>query len=85
MWPAADEFNCRCSRVLFLINMQTAYVSPPFGYNIFYMRTVAPPEVKVIDIYMSVWPYVILMGIGLVLCMIFPELITWLPSKLMSN
>ena len=71
--------------VLWLINMQMAYVSPPFGYNIFYMRTVAPPEISVTDIYMSVWPYVVIMGIGLALCMIFPQIILWLPQVVLPK
>jgi tripartite ATP-independent transporter DctM subunit len=71
--------------VLFLINMQMAFVSPPFGYNIFYMKSVAPPEVKIEDIYMSVWPFMILMGIALALCMIFPQIILYLPEKLFAQ
>ena len=71
--------------VLFLVNQQMAYVSPPFGYNIFYMKSVAPPEVKIEDIYMSVWPFIILMAVGLALCMAFPQIILWLPEKVLGN
>jgi len=66
--------------VLFFINMQMAYLTPPFGYNLFYMKSVAPPGVTMVDIYKSAWPFVVLQGIGLALCMRFPQIILWLPT-----
>jgi len=66
--------------VLFIINMQMAYLTPPFGFVLFYMRGVAPPGVSMGDIYRSIWPFVLLQTIGLVITMIFPQIILWLPS-----
>jgi len=73
-------FNPLWFGVLFLVNMQVAYVTPPFGFNLFYLRGVAPEELTMLDIYKSVWPFVILMLIGLALVMIFPQIILWLPE-----
>jgi tripartite ATP-independent transporter DctM subunit len=66
--------------ILFVINMEIGYLTPPFGFNLFYMKAVAPPEVSMMDIYKSALPFVGLMLLGLILCMIFPSIITWLPS-----
>lgn len=66
--------------ILFVINMEIAYLTPPFGFNLFYMKAVVPPGVTMWDIYKSALPFVLLMISGLILCMIFPGIITWLPS-----
>lgn len=66
--------------LLFVINMELAYLTPPFGFNLFYMKAVVPPDVNMLDIYKSTTPFVLLMVLGLILCMIFPGIITWLPS-----
>jgi TRAP-type mannitol/chloroaromatic compound transport system permease large subunit len=66
--------------ILFVINMEIGYLTPPFGFNLFYMKAVAPPSVNMMDIYRSALPFVGLMVLGLILCMIFPGIITWLPS-----
>lgn len=66
--------------ILFVINMEIAYLTPPFGFNLFYMKAVVPPGVTMMDIYKSAIPFVVLMILGLALCMIFPGIITWLPS-----
>ncbi len=65
--------------VLYLVNMQMSFLSPPFGYALFYLRGVAPPEIPMSDIFRSALPFLALQLLGLVLCMVFPELITWLP------
>jgi tripartite ATP-independent transporter DctM subunit len=70
--------------ILFVINMEIGYLTPPFGFNLFYMKAVAPPEVNMMDIYKSAMPFVGLMVLGLVICMIFPSIITWLPSMMRS-
>ncbi len=67
--------------VLYTITCQIAYLTPPFGYNLFLMRAFAPPEITMGDIYSSVWPFVVVMTIGLGLIMAFPELALWLPNK----
>ena len=66
--------------ILFVINMELAFLTPPFGFNLFYMKAVVPPGVTMMDIYRSATPFVLLMILGLALCMIFPGIITWLPS-----
>ncbi len=68
--------------VLYTITCQIAYMTPPFGYNLFLMRAMAPSEITLIDIYRSIIPFVLVMCLGLSLVMIFPELATWLPSLL---
>ncbi|MBO6862963.1 MAG: TRAP transporter large permease subunit [Alphaproteobacteria bacterium] len=65
--------------VLYLVNMQMSFLSPPFGYALFYLRGVAPPEIPMSDIFKSALPFLALQILGLVLCMMFPGLITWLP------
>lgn len=71
--------------VLFIVNMQVAYLTPPFGFNLFYLKGVAPKELTMLDIYKSVWPFVILQLIGLALVMIFPQIILWLPSMMIGG
>lgn len=66
--------------ILFLVNAQMDYITPPFGYTLFYLKGVAPPEVTMGDIYRSAVPFVLLQALGLALCMIFPELVLWLPN-----
>lgn len=63
-----------------IVVMQTSFLTPPFAYSIFYLKSVAPPEVQTIDIYRGVWPFIVLQVIGIALCAIFPQIITWLPS-----
>ncbi len=66
--------------VLYLVNMQMSFLSPPFGYALFYLRGVAPPEIPMGRIFLAAIPFLIIQLIGLVLCMVFPEIITWLPG-----
>ena len=66
--------------VLYTITCQIAYMTPPFGYNLFLMRAMAPPEVSLRDIYVSIIPFVLVMMLGLALVMIFPQIALWLPG-----
>lgn len=66
--------------VLYLVNMQMSFLSPPFGYALFYLRGVAPDHIPMTDIFKSALPFLALQIFGLVLCMVFPEIITWLPN-----
>lgn len=66
--------------VLYTITCQMAYMTPPFGYNLFLMRAMAPPEVSLGDIYRSVTPFVAIMALTLVLVMIYPQIALWLPQ-----
>jgi tripartite ATP-independent transporter DctM subunit len=66
--------------VLYTITCQIAYMTPPFGYNLFLMRAMAPPEITLGDIYRSILPFVLVMTLGLALVMIFPQMALWLPE-----
>jgi len=66
--------------ILYTITCQVAYMTPPFGYNLFLMRAMAPPEVTIHDIYRSIIPFVMVMILGLVLVMAFPAIAMWLPN-----
>lgn len=69
--------------VLYTITCQIAYLTPPFGYNLFLMRALAPPEFTLTLIYRSVFPFVLVMLVTLILVMIFPQIALWLPEKLL--
>lgn len=71
--------------VLFIISMQTAYLTPPFGYNLFYMRSVAPPSITIYDLYKAVIPFIILQVIGLALVVTFPDIALWLPRVIFGS
>lgn len=66
--------------VLYTITTQIAYMTPPFGYNLFLMRAMAPPEIALGDIYRSIFPFVLVMILALTLVMIYPEIALWLPG-----
>ncbi|MBM3547415.1 MAG: TRAP transporter large permease subunit [Alphaproteobacteria bacterium] len=68
--------------ILFCMNMQSSYLSPPFGPAVFYLKSVAPPEITLDVIFSSVWPFMILQAIGLLLILFFPQIALWLPSVL---
>jgi TRAP-type mannitol/chloroaromatic compound transport system permease large subunit len=69
--------------VMMGINLQTSFLTPPFGWALFYMRGVAPPEVKTVDIYKGVMPYVGIQVIALALLWNFPVIATWLPDLIL--
>ena len=66
--------------VLYTITTQIAYMTPPFGYNLFLMRAMAPPEIGIKDIYTSIIPFVLVMLVALTLIMVFPQISMWLPN-----
>ncbi len=66
--------------VLYTITTQIAYMTPPFGYNLFLMRAMAPPEIGLRDIYISIIPFALVMVVALSLVMIFPQIALWLPD-----
>jgi TRAP-type mannitol/chloroaromatic compound transport system permease large subunit len=70
--------------ILFVINMQMGYVTPPFGYQLFYLKSVAPPEITTGDIYKSIFPFLGVLIIGMALLMIFPQIALWLPELMMK-
>ena len=79
---AALDFDLIWYGVLYTITCQIAYMTPPFGYNLFLMRAMAPPEVSLMDIYRSIVPFVGVMILGLALVMTFPQIALWLPETL---
>ncbi|SIT80680.1 TRAP transporter large permease [Pontibaca methylaminivorans] len=66
--------------ILYTITTQIAYMTPPFGYNLFLMRAMAPPSINMRDIYRSIVPFVFVMILALALVMIFPDIAMWLPN-----
>jgi tripartite ATP-independent transporter DctM subunit len=71
--------------VLYTITTQIAYMTPPFGYNLFLMRAMAPPEIGLMDIYRSIIPFALIMVLALALIMIFPQIALWLPNLIYAN
>ncbi|KPK40905.1 MAG: TRAP dicarboxylate transporter subunit DctM [Gammaproteobacteria bacterium SG8_47] len=65
--------------VVYMVNMQMSFLSPPFGYALFYLKSVAPPGITMAQIYRSSIPFLFLQATGLALCIIFPEIVLWLP------
>jgi len=70
--------------IMIAVNLQTSFLTPPFGFALFYLRGVAPPEVATKSIYKGVLPFVCIQLLMLLLLALFPELVTWLPEKLYS-
>jgi len=68
--------------IMIAVNLQTSFLTPPFGFALFYLRGVAPPEVATKSIYKGVLPFVCIQLLMLLLLALFPELVTWLPTKL---
>jgi TRAP-type mannitol/chloroaromatic compound transport system permease large subunit len=71
--------------VLYTITCQMAYMTPPFGYNLFLMKAMAPKEVSLADIYRSIIPFVLVMAVGLAIVMLFPQIALWLPNLYFSR
>jgi tripartite ATP-independent transporter DctM subunit len=76
------DLNLLWLGVLIAINLQTSFLTPPFGFSLFYLKGVAPPEVRTIDIYRGIVPFVLIQLVGLALIFLFPEIATWLPRAL---
>jgi len=72
-------FNPLWFGLLICLNLQMSFLTPPFAYAIFFVKGAAPPEVSTWDIYRGVIPFVILQAIAVVLCIVFPEIVLWLP------
>ena len=68
--------------ILVAINLQTSFLTPPFGFALFYMKGVAPKSIRMNDIYKGVVPFIIIQLLGLMLVIIFPEIALWLPTYL---
>ena len=70
--------------ILLAVNLQTSFLTPPFGFALFYMKGVAPPQVRIQQIYRGIIPFVMLQLIGLGLVMSFPEIAMWLPRTILE-
>ncbi len=68
--------------VVFLIVLQTSYLTPPMAPSIFYLRAIAPPSIRLVDMYWGVIPFIVCQVITLILVMTFPEIATWLPKQM---
>jgi TRAP-type mannitol/chloroaromatic compound transport system permease large subunit len=68
--------------ILFVVNMQMAYITPPYGLNLFYMKAVAPKSVTLKDIYLGALPFIGIQAFLLVLLVFFPGIATWLPNQI---
>jgi len=78
----SQGFDSTWFGVLYVLNMEMAYLTPPFGYNLFYMKGIVPPEITLGDIYRSVIPFVAIQAVALGIAMVFPRLVTFLPDLL---
>ncbi len=81
----ALNFNPIWYGVLYTVTCQIAYMTPPFGYNLFLMKAMAPKEISLVDIYGSIIPFVALMCLGLGIIMAFPQIALWLPNLYFGN
>ena len=70
--------------VIMAVMLQDSFLTPPFGYALFYLKGVAPPEISTSDVYWGAFPFWRLMEVGLIICVVWPESITWLPSLLIK-
>jgi len=64
--------------------MEMAYLTPPFGFNLFIMKSIVPPNIHMTDIYRSIVPFVAIQALRLIIVMIFPEIATYLPNKMLK-
>ena len=71
--------------VIFMVNMQMAFLSPPFGYSLFYLKSVAPPEISMATIFRAAVQFMALQWLGVGLCILFPSIVIWLPSVLYAR
>ena len=74
------DFNPLWFAMLVCINLQTSFLTPPFGYALFYFKGVAPPEYSMGDIYRGIIPFVLIQIVGLAAIIAFPQIVTWLPD-----
>jgi tripartite ATP-independent transporter DctM subunit len=70
--------------VLYVMNMEMGFLTPPFGFNLFYMKAVVPPSITMVDIYRSIIPFVGLQALCLAIVMVFPQIAMWLPGTMMK-
>ena len=84
IWEGVPRPNIIWFLILAAVNLQTSFLTPPFGFALFYLKGVAPPEVRIQDIYKGIIPFVALQLFGLMLCIVFPALVLWFPSYVLG-
>ncbi|MBN9673425.1 TRAP transporter large permease [Roseibium aggregatum] len=84
--PVIDflEFDRLWFGILFLVSAQMAYISPPFGYTLFYMKGVLPAGIGMGTVYRAIVPFILLQALGILICALFPELVLWLPQSMIK-
>ncbi len=73
------QFHPLWFATLICVNLQMAFLTPPFGYSLFYLKGIAPDEMTIVHIYRGVVPFICLQWVGLIICILFPDLVLWLP------
>jgi len=76
------EFDLLWFGIIFLISAQMAYITPPFGYTLFYLKGVVPPSIGMMTIYKAIVPFFFLQVLGLLIAVVFPDLVLWLPRQM---
>ena len=79
------DINLLWLGILIAMNLQTSFLTPPFGFALFYLKGVAPPEITTAHLYKGIIPFIVIQLIGLSLVIFFPEIATWLPEVLVEN
>ena len=74
------SFDPKWVTIMVAVNLQTSFLTPPFGYSLFYFKGVAPPEYSMGDVYKGILPFVAIQLLGLALMVFFPQIITYLPD-----
>ncbi|WP_372834591.1 TRAP transporter large permease subunit [Pontibacterium sp.] len=70
--------------ILMILNIEIAVQTPPYGFALFYLKGIAPPDVTMLDIYKSVTPFILIKLAVLIFCLLFPDAVMWLPNKIMG-
>jgi tripartite ATP-independent transporter DctM subunit len=78
------DFNLVWFGILYVVNLEIGFITPPFGINLFYLRGVAGDDITTLEIYRGMVPFILLYLLGLAIIMIFPEIPLWLPNKMMK-
>jgi TRAP-type mannitol/chloroaromatic compound transport system permease large subunit len=66
------------------VNLQASFLTPPFGYALFYIKGVDPEGINIQDVYKGIVPFVVLMILGLLICALFPQVVMWLPNLIVE-
>jgi TRAP-type mannitol/chloroaromatic compound transport system permease large subunit len=70
--------------IMIAVNLQASFLTPPFGYALFYIKGVDPEGINIQDVYKGIVPFVVLMILGLLICALFPQVVMWLPNLIVE-